>query len=105
MSAPATRRLSDWADADAGPRLLPAVVRERPVRLRHLLQVFPTLHRRTEPVARVQQLGGEATRHRLLPPLTRVPDDPTDRERRRPAGAHLDRHLVGGTTDAAGLHL
>ena len=80
-------------------------MRERPVRLRHLLQVFPTLDRRAQTVARIQQLGGEATRHRLLAPLTRVADDPADRERGRAPGAHLDRHLVRGATDPSGLHL
>src|SRR3954469_10257457 len=48
---------------------LPAVVGERLVGVRHLVNVFPTLHRSADAVARVEQLVGETLRHRLLPAL------------------------------------
>src|SRR5699024_5472557 len=41
----------------------------------------------------------------LAPPLTGVADEPAQRQGRRAAGLDLDRDLVGGTTDAAGLDL
>jgi hypothetical protein len=37
-------------------------VRERPVGFGHLLQVLAALHRGADPVARVEQLGGETIR-------------------------------------------
>src|SRR6266511_1369929 len=84
---------------------LPAVVRERPVRLGHLLHVVLALDRGADAVAGVHQLGGQPLGHRLLAALAGVPDDPADRERRRPAGPHLDRDLVRGPADAPALDL
>src|SRR5262249_7021923 len=51
------------------------------------------------------QLAREPGRHRLVPALTRVADDPTDRERGRATRPDLDGHLVGGTADATAAHL
>src|SRR5687767_10382998 len=44
---------------------LPAVVRECLVRLGHLVDVVPPLHRRARGVGRVEQLVGQALGHRL----------------------------------------
>src|SRR5438045_3788213 len=57
-------------------RGLEAVVGEGLVRLRHLLQVFPALDGRADPVGCVEQLVGEALGHRLLTTLAGVADDP-----------------------------
>jgi hypothetical protein len=47
----------------------------------------------------------EAARHRLLAALARGLDQPAHRQRLAAGGTHFDRHLVGGATDAARLHL
>ena len=43
--------------------------------------------------------------HRLLPPLARVLDQPTDGQCASPAGRHLDRNLVGRAAHTAGADL
>src|ERR1700710_1181324 len=53
-------------DEVVGPLRLPAVVSERAVRLSHLVRVLATLHRGAEAVRGVEDLVGEALRHRLL---------------------------------------
>src|ERR1700712_3717321 len=83
----------------------PAVVRERLVRLRHLVRVLATLDGRAEAVRGVEQLVAEAVDHRLLAARPRVGDQPAQPERGRAAGAHLDRHLVGRATDTAAADL
>jgi hypothetical protein len=84
---------------------LPAVVREGPVGFGHLVRVFLTLHRRADAVVGVDQLGGQPLGHGALATILGVPDDPADGQRVGAAGADLDRHLVGGATDSAALHL
>src|ERR671910_3799636 len=84
---------------------LPAVVRVGLVRLGHLVHVFLALHRAANAVVGVEELAGQPLGHRALTALAGVPDDPADRERVGAPGAHLDRHLVRGTTDTAALHL
>src|SRR5207249_848044 len=70
---------SKWAlRASRAQRELPAVVGERLVGLSHLVGVLPALHRRADPVGRVQQFIGQPLGHGLLPALTGVPDEPPD---------------------------
>src|ERR1700722_9781005 len=77
----------------------PAVVRERLVRLGHLVRVFPALHARAQAVARVEQFVHQPLSHGLLAARPCVLHDPAERERGAARGAPLDRHLVGGATD------
>src|SRR3984957_7200406 len=65
----------------AGRRISPAVVRECPVRLGHLVGVLASLHRGTQPVARVQNLVGQSFDHGLLPALPRKAHQPAKRQR------------------------
>src|SRR6478672_4678003 len=85
--------------------LLPAVVGEGLVGLRHLVRVLAPLHGGTEAVARVEQLVHEALDHRLLAPGAGVAHQPAQAERGRALCAHLDRDLVRRATDAAALDL
>src|SRR5580658_3744981 len=55
---------------------LPAVVRERLVRLGHLVDVFPTFDRRAEPVRGVEDLVRQSQRHRPLAAEPRVAHEP-----------------------------
>src|SRR6476646_1342137 len=80
-------------------------MRESFVRLRHFLKIFPALDRCADAIAGIQELAGEALGHGLFPALAAIPDDPADRQRRRPAGTDLDGDLVGGATDPAAAHL
>src|SRR3954452_21250316 len=88
----------------AGPAL-PAVVREGLVGLGHLVGVLAALDRRTQTVARVEQLVHQTLGHRLLPAGAAVLDQPAQAQGGAARGAHLDRHLVGRTTDAAAADL
>src|SRR3954451_17603331 len=88
----------------AGPAL-PAVVREGLVRLGHLVGVLAALDCRSETVARIEQLVHQALGHRLLPARAAVLDQPAQAQGGAARGAHLDRHLVGRTTDAAAADL
>src|SRR5882757_10345738 len=83
----------------------PPVVREGLVRLGHLVRVLAALDRGTKSVAGVQQFVHQPVDHRLLTALPGEGDQPTQPERGGPDRPHLDRHLVGGTTDAAALDL
>src|SRR3712207_3025981 len=85
--------------------VLPAVVSEGLVGLRHLVGVLAALHRGTQTVARVQQLVHQPLDHGLLAPGPRVGNEPAQPECRLPRRAHLDRHLVGRTTDTAAADL
>src|SRR3954454_1323919 len=84
---------------------LPAVVGEGLVGFGHLVGVLTTLDAGTEAVAGVEDLVHEPLGHRLLATLPRVADQPAQREGGAAVGLDLDRHLVGGATDAAALHL
>src|SRR5689334_21514859 len=91
---------------ESPPRyLLPAIMRERLVLFRHLLHIFPALDRRSDAVAGVEQFAGQTLGHGLFPALAGVTDAPADRQRGGPAGPHFDRHLIGGATHPAALHL
>src|SRR3954449_11979685 len=96
-----------WTDVTSGgvTRMSPAVVREGLVRLGHLVRVLAALDRRTQTVARVEQLVHQALGHRLLATGPAVLDQPAQAERGLARGADLDRDLVGRPTDAAALDL
>src|SRR2546423_11259400 len=68
------------------PGASPPVVRERPVRLRHFVQVLPPLHRSTHTVCCIHQLTGQPGLHGALPPCPGEVHDPADRECRRAPG-------------------
>src|SRR5699024_6512288 len=88
-----------------GPASAPAVVRERPVRLGHLVGVLTALDRGAQAVRGVQDLVGETLDHRVLTTLTGEGHQPAQCEGGGPAGPDLDRDLVRGAADAAGPHL
>src|SRR5215831_7483329 len=85
--------------------LLPAVVRESLVGLRHLVRVLAALNARAKAVAGDQQLVHQPLGHRLLAALPRVRHDPAQRQRGAARGAHLHRHLVGRAADPAAADL
>src|ERR1700751_4500826 len=87
--------VSDVAAGGSGPpRHLPAVVRECPVRLGHLVGVLTPFDGGTQAIARIEDLVGETLDHRLLSARLREADQPAQRQRGRPFGADLDGHLV-----------
>src|SRR5689334_6723447 len=92
-----------------GPRsigwLLPAVMAEGLVGLGHPMGVFALLHRRAAVVHGIEQLIGQPLLRRVLAALARRIDDPADRQRLAPLGAHLDRHLISRTPHATGADL
>src|SRR6187397_1637803 len=59
---------------------LPAIVRESLVGLGHAVGVFLLLDRSAAILRGIQELAGELRLHRLLAPLLRALDQPTDRE-------------------------
>src|SRR5436190_3311939 len=80
---------------------LPAVVRERLVRLRHPVDVVLALERPALLVEGVHDLVCELDAHALLAALARIRDEPAHGERAGPALRHLDRNLVVRAADAA----
>src|SRR5262245_19808383 len=83
---------------------LPAVVRERLVRVGHAVRVFLLLHRVAFALGRRDDLGGELLGHRLLVAIARVGDEPAHGERGPALGTHFDRNLVRRSADAAAFH-
>src|SRR5919108_4151212 len=84
---------------------LPAVVRERLVRLRHPVDVVLALVGAALLVERVEDLAGEALREALLAALARERDEPAHGEIARAALRHLHRDLVVRAADATGANL
>src|SRR5947209_10173211 len=76
--------------------LLPAVVGERLVRLRHAVDVVLALERVALLLLSVQQLVGQALGHRLLAPGAGELDEPAHGQGAGAAGRDLDGHPVGG---------
>src|SRR5262245_20571325 len=76
----------------------PSIMRERPVRLRHLVHVLAPLDGDPLAVGGVHDLPDESLGHRVLLAGTRVVHDPAHRERRPPGRPDLHRHLVVGAT-------
>src|SRR5699024_8030099 len=68
-------------------------------------RVLAALHRGAQTVAGVQDLVHQTLGHRLLTTLTRVADQPAQGQGGGAVRLHLDRDLVGRTTDAAALDL
>src|SRR6185295_9140708 len=85
--------------------VLPAVVREGFVGLRHPMRVLLLLDRATAAVGAVQDLAGHPLDHGLLRTSSRVLHDPAHREGDAAWWTDLDRHLIGGTPDAPRAHL
>src|SRR6476659_2138467 len=81
--------------------VLPAIVGEGLVGLRHPVDVVLFLVSAALLVERVHQLACQLVAHVLLAPVPGELDDPANRERAGTALRHLDRHLVVGATDAA----
>src|SRR5439155_12605763 len=73
------------------PLRSPSVVRERLVRLGHLVHVLAPLDARPLAVGRVHDLGDEALRERVLAPLPRVVHEPAERERGAALRLDFDR--------------
>src|SRR6476659_4154740 len=86
-------------------KILPAIVRERLVRVGHAVRVFLLLHRVALALRRRDHLGGQLLGHRLLVAVPRIADQPAHRQRRAALRTHFHRHLVGGATEAGALHL
>src|SRR6266567_1219217 len=87
------------AAATSGPYfclvvVLPAIVSEGLVGLRHLVGVLAPLDGGTEAIARVEQLVHQPLNHRLLAPCPGVLHKPAQAQSGLPGRAHLDRHLV-----------
>src|SRR5690606_16051486 len=108
------RRLSSPAATSSPPSLLlllpwppplPAVVGERAVGVGHLVDVLALLHRVAAVLRGVEDLVGQLLHHRLLAAAARVRDQPAHAERLGAVRPDVDRHLVGGAADAAGLDL
>src|SRR5688500_5981542 len=87
------------------PPLLPAVVGEGLVGLRHAEDVVLPLVRAALMGLRVHELVREPLRHRLLAALAGEEHEPADREGAGAARGDLDRHLVGRAADSAGADL
>src|SRR4051812_29593364 len=83
---------------------LPAVVRERLVRLRHTVGLVSAADGRASVVERVEELVGEFRRHALAAAGAGGGDEPAHGERLLAVALDLHRHLVGGAADAAGLY-
>src|SRR6187431_1883681 len=97
--------MSGLSDAATTGAVLPAVVREGLVGLRHAEDVVLALVRAALLGLRVQELVGETLRHRLLAAVARELDEPAHGERAGAALRDLDGHLVGRAADTAGADL
>ncbi|EAP81992.1 hypothetical protein NAS141_09641 [Sulfitobacter sp. NAS-14.1] len=86
------------------PPELPAVVAERFVRVGHLVGVFALLNSGTARLNSVQKLTCKALFHGVLVAGAGRFDQPADRQCFATLGAHFDRNLIGGTTNAARTH-
>src|SRR5262245_44518516 len=84
---------------------LPAVVRERFVRLSHAVSLLALASRLTAIVRGIEQLGRELLFHRLARARACRLDDPAHGQSHAAVTADLDGHLIGRTTDASTLDL
>src|ERR1700754_2814366 len=101
---PSTSTASSGRVIGAG-ELLPAVVGEGLVGLRHAVDVVLPLPGAALLLVRVEDLTGETLGHRVLATGAGVLDEPADGEGAGATRGHLDRDLVGRTADAAGADL
>src|SRR5260370_23093907 len=81
--------------------VLPAIMGEGPIRLRHSMGIFAFFYRPATIRARLQNLIGPPLPHRLLTASARRSPQPAHRQRRSPKRPHLDRHLVVGAAYAS----
>src|SRR5579883_1316214 len=86
-------------------RLLPAIVREGLVGLRHPMGVLALPDGSPAILGSVHQLMGEAKRHGLLAAITSGLDDPAHGQCLAARGPNFNRDLIRRATDTAGLHL
>src|SRR5690349_4120790 len=75
------------------------------VRLSHLVGIVALLDRTPLPRGGVLQLISKGVLQRDALALEREGDEPAHGQRELAAGLHFHRHLIGGATDAAALHL
>src|ERR1700761_6667555 len=101
---PSTSTASSGRIIGAGG-LLPAVVGEGLVGLRHAVDVVLALPGAALLLVRVEDLAGQTIGHRVLATGAGVLDEPADGEGAGATRGHLDRHLVGGAADPAGADL
>src|SRR5579864_8258972 len=98
-----SRGYSLVAIAPQQPRLLPAVMGESLVGLRHLMGLVALTDRRALSGGGVHQLGCELLCHRLAGAVARRGQQPAHRQRHLALAADLDWHLIGGAADTARL--
>src|SRR5258708_26795885 len=84
---------------------LPLVMGERLIGFGHLVRPLLAANGGDGVVHRVHQLAGELLGHRLARALASGLDEPAHRERPTAGGRDLDRDLIGGAADPAGLDL
>src|SRR6185437_5028999 len=84
--------------------LLPAVMGERLVGLRHAVGVLALTYRGAAVLGGVHQLVCQAKRHGLLGAIAGRLDDPAHGQCLATRGANFNRYLVSGATDTARLH-
>src|SRR5687768_11681808 len=75
------------------------------VGLRHLVGVLAPLDGGAQAVHGIDELGRELLAHALAAAFAGGLDEPAHAERQPAIASDLDRHLVGGAADAAGLDL
>src|SRR5690242_11195102 len=80
-------------------------VSEGPIGLGHPVHFLALFHRAAATFRGLDQLAGQAQRHRLLAALLGGLAQPAHRQRHPAHRSHLDRHLVVGAADAAALDL
>src|SRR4051812_37185359 len=85
--------------------VLPAVMYEGSVGLRHAMRIFAALDRSALAVSGVEQLAGQLLVHRAATAGARRAHQPAHGQRDAALGPNVHRHLVRGATDAARLDL
>src|SRR5215469_7828002 len=85
-------------------QLLPAVVGEGLVGLRHAVRVLALAHGSATVLRGVHQLVRQAKCHGLLATVAGSLDHPAHRQCLAAGGPNFNRHLVGGAADAPRLH-
>ena len=84
---------------------LPAVVRERLVRLGLLVHILATLYGVAGVVGSVQNLACQTIRHIALAALAGKHDQPAQSQRLTALRANLERNLIGRAANAASLDI
>src|SRR5262245_49154855 len=84
--------------------LLPLIVREGFIRVRHAVRIFLLLHCVTAVVCRVENLCRETISHRLFTTAAGIGDDPANCQGTASFLVYFDRHLIRRTADASRLY-